>query len=174
MHIPILSVMAGASGSGKTTLLVQLLPKLAAAGLRIGVVKHACHVNIPQDDTDSSRIAGTGVAAIAIVAPGATLSITRPLQEPSLPEMAASFTDVDLVIAEGYKNMHFPKVEILRKGCYDKIYSPLDELLAVVTDMPELVPAGTKHLPLGALDELAALIIDWYKAHKEDVNAETK
>lgn len=171
-NIPIISVMAGASGSGKTTLLIQLLPKLAAAGLRVGVVKHACHITIPNDGTDSSRIAETGVAAVAIVSPVGNICISRPLQEPSLTEMAAAFQDVDLVIAEGYKNTHFPKIELLRKGCYDKIYSPLNELLAVMTDMPERVPKGITQFPLNAVDELAFLIINWYQSYKEDINVE--
>ncbi|MDD4571003.1 MAG: molybdopterin-guanine dinucleotide biosynthesis protein B [Clostridia bacterium] len=170
VNIPIISVMAGASGSGKTTLLIKLLPKLHELGLRVGVVKHACHINIPNDGMDSSRIAETGVAAVAIVSPTGSISITRPLIEPSLTEMAASFTDVDLVIAEGYKNIHFPKIEILRKGCYDKIYSPLDELLVVMTDMPKLVPKGIKYLPLDAVDELVFIIINWLKAYKEAQN----
>ena len=165
--VPIISVMAGASGSGKTTLLEKLLPKLQAYGLRIGVVKHACHISMPDDGTDGSRIVNTGVAAVAIVSPQGNLVVTRPFQEPSLEEMAAGFKNVDLVIAEGYKNCHFPKIEVLRKGCYNKIYSPLDELLAVMTDMPEIIPAGVKYLALDAIDDLAKIIINWYEKHKE-------
>lgn len=41
-NLPLLG-FAAYSGTGKTTLLEALLPKLTAAGLRIGLLKHAHH-----------------------------------------------------------------------------------------------------------------------------------
>lgn len=50
IKLPLLG-FAAYSGTGKTTLLEALLPKLTAAGLRIGLLKHAHHdfdVDIPE------------------------------------------------------------------------------------------------------------------------------
>jgi len=55
---PRLLGIAGYSGSGKTTLLTGLIPRLRAAGLRLGVLKHAHHhfdIDHPGKDTPGRR-----------------------------------------------------------------------------------------------------------------------
>lgn len=58
---PILAFCAAASGIGKTTLITQLIPLLAAQGLRVSVIKHAHHsfdIDHPGKDSFVLREAG--------------------------------------------------------------------------------------------------------------------
>ena len=58
--VPVLG-FAGFSGAGKTTLVEQLIARLSAGGLRVGVVKHAHHafdVDRPGKDSHRHRSAG--------------------------------------------------------------------------------------------------------------------
>jgi molybdopterin-guanine dinucleotide biosynthesis protein B len=55
--------IAGYSGAGKTTLLEKLLPRLAACGLRVSVLKHAHHnFDIDRPGKDSFRHRQAGAA----------------------------------------------------------------------------------------------------------------
>lgn len=60
----------GPSGSGKTTLIEQVIPRLTARGLRVGVVKHAHEgFDLDQHGKDSQRCWGAGAHAVLVAAP---------------------------------------------------------------------------------------------------------
>ena len=53
----------------------------------------------------------------------------------SLDDLQAYFSDMDIIITEGYKNAEKPKIEIYRKEIHDKPLSGMnDTLVALVTD----------------------------------------
>jgi len=87
--IPVLG-FAAYSGTGKTTLLKQLLPKLRARGLRIGVIKHAHHqfdVDTPGKDSYELRKAGANEMLIASGRRWALMVDTDADGDPVLQEM---------------------------------------------------------------------------------------
>ena len=58
--IPVLG-FAAYSGTGKTTLLKQLLPRLSADGLHVGMIKHTHHhFDIDQPGKDSYELRKAG------------------------------------------------------------------------------------------------------------------
>lgn len=65
---PAVVSVVGPSGSGKTTLIEAMVPRLRAAGLRVGTVKHAPHgydVDLPGKDSWRHRAAGADAVLLA-------------------------------------------------------------------------------------------------------------
>jgi molybdopterin-guanine dinucleotide biosynthesis protein MobB len=104
--------ICGYSGAGKTTLIERLLPRLAARGLRVGVVKHDSHqLNLDRPGKDTARFFEAGAAAVCAHDPTQHFVRTResgsvPLTDvlPGLP------ADLDLVLVEGHKDSALPKL----------------------------------------------------------------
>ncbi len=141
--IPLL-IIAGASGSGKTTLIEKLIKDLVSRGYRIGVIKHTSHnhfkIDTPGKDTWKFDQAG---AEITCIASSARMAITKKLFSDKRPEeLLENFTGMDLVIAEGYKNLKdttFPVLEVIQAGQLERY---VDTPLAIVgsTSIENCVP----------------------------------
>jgi molybdopterin-guanine dinucleotide biosynthesis protein B len=133
---PIVSI-AGRSKIGKTTFLVKLVAELTRRGYRIGVVKHSVHpFAFAEPGRDSWQHTRAGARAVAF-ATANELAVTRQLdQELSIDEIARALGDVDLVLTEGYKRAHKPKIEISRHERGTDLVCRKEEIIAVVSDHP--------------------------------------
>lgn len=112
MKANILSIV-GKSGSGKTTLLEKLIENLRAKGFKVGCAKHA-HKGFDMDKKgkDSWRLRKAG-AATMVVGPD-NIALVRDRSESLMEDMDRHLGDMDLVLLEGFKRSHFPKIEIFR------------------------------------------------------------
>jgi len=118
----------GRSGSGKTTLLERVLPRLTAAGLRVGVVKHTHHqVEWDQPGKDSWRFARAGAAAVVLATPEALLAQAR--REGHTTGLLA---DVDLVLHEGDRGSPLDKVLVGESLQEARSNGTLGRVIAVV------------------------------------------
>ncbi len=136
--IPIVCIV-GSSNVGKTTFMEKLLPELIRRGYRVGTVKHDVHgFQMDKEGKDTWRHARAGARTIAISSPTRVASIRSTDHELPLEEVVSRyFWDEDLVIAEGYKRTHFPKIEVYRSEVASKLLcGPEENLIAVVTDDP--------------------------------------
>ena len=130
----------GWSGSGKTTLLEYLVGRLAAAGLRINVVKHSHHdIVLEPSHKDSARMRAAGAAEVMIASPY-RVAIMRELRgesEPPLAELLDRLAPADLTLVEGYKWEALPKLEVYRPEVGKPPMYPLDpHIVAVASGMP--------------------------------------
>jgi molybdopterin-guanine dinucleotide biosynthesis protein B len=132
---PIVSVV-GKSGVGKTVFLEKLIAELKGRGFRIGTVKHDTHgFEIDQPGKDSWRHAQAGSDTVVLSSPWRVAVIKRLEEEMGLDEIAQAYLpDVDLILAEGYKSAHKMKIEVSREQRGQQLISPVEELIAVVTD----------------------------------------
>jgi len=158
---PIISVV-GKSDSGKTTLLEALIKVLKQRGYRIAVIKHAVdgfELDTPNKDSWRFSQAGSEVAAISSKD---TLAIFRHLENDMEPQELAQYTgaDCDLVLTEGFKQSPYPKIEVIRSEQGSEPASPPEQLLAIVTDVPQ--STGEK------VAEIADLIEQKYLVGAED------
>ena len=136
--LPIICIV-GASNSGKTTFLEQLIPELRGRGYRVGTVKHDVHgFEIDREGKDTWRHRKAGAQTVAIASPQMLAAIRQTAAEMPLEQIAGRcFWDEDILITEGYKQSHFPKIEVFRSAIEAKpICTPKDNLLAIVTDDP--------------------------------------
>ncbi|MFO7495448.1 MAG: molybdopterin-guanine dinucleotide biosynthesis protein B [Desulfobacterales bacterium] len=149
---PIISIV-GKSDCGKTTLIEKLIPELKSRGYRIGTIKHTSHgFDIDRKGKDSWRHRHAGADAVMVTS-AETLSLVKSLTSQSLDDLLPYFTDMDLVITEGYKHADKPKIEVYRAECS---HSPLDlqeeSRIAMVTDAAVTVAA-----PVYGFDQVKAL-----------------
>jgi len=131
---PIYSIVAY-SGTGKTTLLEKLIADLKSRGLRVAAIKHDAHeFEIDREGKDSWRFtrAGADVTIIASETKAATIE-NRPVP---LETLLGRITDVDIILAEGYKSAPWPKIAVHRAASGNPLPLPADECYAIMTDMP--------------------------------------
>ncbi|MHC4253533.1 MAG: molybdopterin-guanine dinucleotide biosynthesis protein B [Planctomycetota bacterium] len=109
--LPVFGV-CGWSGSGKTTLIEQLVPELAARGLRVAVVKHDAHgLDIDREGKDSDRLFRAG-ADVLMRGPGQMFfrGHDRSCLEAVCASLARSY---DVILVEGHKGTPLPKMWLL-------------------------------------------------------------
>jgi molybdopterin-guanine dinucleotide biosynthesis protein B len=149
--------LAGWSGSGKTTLLTKLIPCLVARGLKVSTLKHAHHgfdVDQPGKDSHSHRIAGATEVMIGSAVRFALVHELRGAAEPTLCDLLARMSPVDLVVVEGYKAAPIPKLEVYRAAVGKPLLHPDDDcIVAVAADGP--LPQA--ELPVVSLDDIEAI-----------------
>jgi molybdopterin-guanine dinucleotide biosynthesis protein B len=159
--IPIVG-LAGFANTGKTTFLEKLIRELKSRGYRVGVVKHSHHrLEMDQPGTDSWRHLQAGAEMVALAAPGG-ISLIKPCSDDPKPEQVLSlFRDVDLIIIEGYKNGHWPKIEVFQQGVTERPEISPTELLAVVSNVSpdQATPFLDANTVTAAADLLEMVII---------------
>jgi len=154
--------LAGWSGSGKTTLLTAVIPQLVARGLRVSTIKHAHHefdIDRPGKDSWRHREAGAGEVMVASTRRWAIMHELRGAPEPTLEELAARMSPVDLLLVEGWKHHPHPKIEVYRPSLGKSLLYPDDpHVVAIASD--EAIAAPIPLLPLGDPSTVAAFISD--------------
>ncbi len=149
---PVLSIV-GKADSGKTTLIEKIIPELKRRGYRVGIVKHAHHgFDMDQKGKDSHRHYLAGADSVMVAAPGQIAMVTR-FHGESLEDLVPFFSDMDILISEGFKKGKTPKIEVYRKERHAHPACLADEtLLAMVSDTPVDAP-----VPRFALDDVAGI-----------------
>ena len=108
----------GYQNSGKTTLVEKVISRLTQRGLRVGSIKHHGEKNIEVDQPgkDSWRHAQAGSRHVGIVSPGRYAEYADTGAEVPVEDLLAHFTDVDIVVVEGYKTAGLPNIVVSRSG----------------------------------------------------------
>ena len=153
--------LAGWSGSGKTTLVTNVIPVLAKRGLKVATVKHAHHdFDTDQPGKDSWLHRRAGATEVAIVSSRRWAIVHElgqgPQQEPepSLVELLARLSPVDLVIVEGFKHHAHPKLEVYRSAVGKPLLHPDDDcIVAIATD----APLREAQVPVLMLDDIESI-----------------
>lgn len=128
---PVVAVV-GWSGAGKTTLITQLINNLTARGYRVGALKHTHHnFEIDHPGKDSFAMKAAGAVKVGLVSPHKLAFFSDLSSEPSLEELITRyFEDVDLVLAEGFKDADIPKILVERS---DSGELQLSHVIAIVS-----------------------------------------
>jgi molybdopterin-guanine dinucleotide biosynthesis protein B len=154
--------LAGWSGSGKTTLLTAVIPELVARGLSVSTIKHAHHefdIDRPGKDSWRHRQAGAHEVMVASSRRWALMRELRDAPEPSLDELVAQMSPVDLLLVEGWKRHPHPKIEVYRPSLGKPLLYPDDPwVVAIASD--EKLDTPVPLLPLGDSAVVAAFISD--------------
>jgi molybdopterin-guanine dinucleotide biosynthesis protein MobB len=141
---PIISIV-GYSDAGKTTLVEKLVPELKKKGYRVGTIKHSEHKsNFDTKGKDSWRHFESGADAVVVASADKIVMIRKHEKTSDDSHAQLSFienhlTDMDVIIAEGYKSAGFPKIEVFRSQAQNETQNvPVcltdDTLVALVTD----------------------------------------
>ena len=152
--------IAGWSNAGKTTLIERLLPRLAARGLSVSVVKHAHEkFDIDKPGKDSFRFREAGSHEVLISSPTrwALMREHRGAAEPGLAELLTHLSDCDLVLVEGFKRDAMPKLEVHRIANGKPLLFPDDpDVVAIASD--DAIDGGPTRFGLDDVDGIAGFI----------------
>jgi molybdopterin-guanine dinucleotide biosynthesis protein B len=132
----------GHKNAGKTTLLAALSHEFKRQKRRVGTIKHASHpIDVDRPGTDSWRHLHEGKAdGVVVASPDLRVAFERRPDETGPEELARRyFSDMDVVLVEGFKRAPLPKIEVHRKEVAKApLFNPeaenASEWLAVVTD----------------------------------------
>jgi molybdopterin-guanine dinucleotide biosynthesis protein MobB len=128
------------SNTGKTTLLEQVIRELKNRGYKVGAIKHDAHsFDIDHPGKDSHRLTAAGADTMLITSQEKLALIKRHDVSPPLEQLVATyFSDVDIVLTEGFKMSSLPKIEVHRQErsptllCRGEHHDPM--LVAVASD----------------------------------------
>ena len=157
---PVISIVSK-KGAGKTTLLEKLIPELKERGYRLGTVKHDTHgFDIDHEGKDSWRHKRCGAEIVAISSPW-KISLVKDVEaEMALDRIVAQyFSELDLVLTEGYLRAGKPQVEVFRKEVHAApLHSPgrTGSLVALMAD--SVIDLGVPRFHVDAVAALADFI----------------
>lgn len=148
--------IVGWKNAGKTGLMERLVSDISSRGLVVSTIKHAHHVfdlDQPGKDSFRHRVAGAREVLIGSGKRWALMHELRGEDEPTLDDLLAKLSPVDLVLVEGYKGDAHPKIEAHRGATGNPLIAPGDpSVVAVASD----VSIGIDR-PVFDLDDTAAL-----------------
>lgn len=157
--VPIISIV-GYSDAGKTTLIEKIVPVLKGRGYRVGTVKHADHESsLDTEGKDSWRHYAAGADTVVVASNAKIVMIRRKEKTPEdsgeeLAKIAPYFSDMDLVLTEGYKQAPYPKIEIFRpSGDAEPACAHDPRLIALVSDVDLPI-----RVPRFGLDDIEKLV----------------
>jgi molybdopterin-guanine dinucleotide biosynthesis protein B len=144
--------IAGHSGMGKTTLLERLVPEIASRGLVVSLIKHSHKKNIDIDrpGKDSYRLRESGCKEVLLLGNErwALMHELRGSPEPSLDYLLDRLQHCDLVLIEGFKQGHFPKLEVWRAElAKPTLWPQWPGIVAIASDAPSTVPPTAAGVP---------------------------
>lgn len=145
---------AGFSDSGKTTMITKLTAILKQRGYTVAVMKHDAHGHYKEvPGTDSGQFHSAGADTVITVSPG---SVHRYDRFPSFDykDLLMSVRHADVVLIEGFKSEHHPKIAVFRTMEQSEIMSLLQPApIAIITDLD----AGLFAVPVFKPDEAVAI-----------------
>jgi molybdopterin-guanine dinucleotide biosynthesis protein B len=145
---------AAPSGTGKTTLICSLIEPLKAHGLRVATVKSDAHrVQLDTPGKDTHRMRESGSLATALVSRD-QVAIFR--DSPAEPVDLAQiidlfFADMDVVLAEGFRNHGYPTIVVERTGVSASDWKWPEDVVGYVSD------GEHADLPTFGLDDTEAI-----------------
>jgi molybdopterin-guanine dinucleotide biosynthesis protein B len=134
---PVVCVL-GRDGSGKTRVIEGVARELKARGHRLATVARSAEGPALDCVTkDAERYASAGSDMIVVGSPDAVTCVRLVDEEVSLDELLWTVgEEYDLVLAEGFRESGFPKIEVHRAAVGGGLICRKDELLALASDTP--------------------------------------
>lgn len=127
--------VVGWKNAGKTGLMERLVTEITGRGISVSTVKHAHHsfdVDHPGKDSHRHRLAGATEVLLSSRNRVALMHELRDAPEPSLADLLARLSPVDLILVEGYKRDTHPKVEAHRAVTGNPLIAPDDPTVRAV------------------------------------------
>lgn len=159
---------AGYSGSGKTTLIEKLIPIFVSHGLKIALIKHAHHefdIDHPGKDSYRHREAGCVEVLVTSSRRWAIIHELRGEQELSLEASLNQISPCDLVLVEGFKKEHIPKLEVYRAANRERfLYSEDEHIVAIASDT--VLQLSLPCLDLNQPTQIAEFILHYLQLNK--------
>jgi len=155
---PKIIAISGVKNSGKTTLITRLIKELVLQKYTVATIKHTSH-SYPFDieDSDTYLHKQAGASAVCIYSPQKKMIIQDDINI-QIGDLINDFSCYDIILLEGFKETTYPKIEVIRKEISTGISSNPQNLLAIVTDLPDII--YKKKIAFSELTMLVKLILN--------------
>lgn len=159
--------ICGVKNTGKSTVIEQLLPILTGRGHKVAVIKHDAHdfePDVPGTDTYRYKQAGAYGTAIYSKSKFMLVKDDSGMTAECLMEQ---FPEADLIIIEGLKYSHFPKIELVRGIVSQEAVCDPATVIAYVSDIMQ-----ENEIPVYSYSQMeeVADVIENFAAEKGEVN----
>ena len=127
--------VTGYKNAGKTGLMERLVTEITGRGFSVSTLKHAHHafdVDHPGKDSFRHREAGAHQVVLSSGKRWAMMTELRETSEPSLNELIAKMTPVDLILIEGWKRDDHAKIEAHRAETGNPLIAPNDPTIRAI------------------------------------------
>ena len=154
--------ITGYSGSGKTTLLTKVIALLVEQGFKVATLKHAHHdieFDIPGKDSYKLRKAGSLQTIVACNNRYALIHET-PDKSIDLQTLINHFSDVDIILIEGFKDETIPKIMCHRSANQKPLF--IDQFtIAIACD--ESIKTNLPILNINEPSQIAEFIKNYFE-----------
>ncbi|MEW6680378.1 MAG: molybdopterin-guanine dinucleotide biosynthesis protein B [bacterium] len=127
--------IVGKKNSGKTTLILGIVKELKERGYSVGVIKHISHdIDISDFDKEGRDTYKhfKGGADIVAASSNKLFALFQNLsEEKTIEEITPLFSNVDIVLTEGFKEENKPKIEVVKER---PICKKEDNLIAIISN----------------------------------------
>lgn len=149
--------ISGVKNSGKTTLITSLIPVLNDKGYRVAVIKHDGHdfqADVPGKDSYRHKEAG---AHATVIFSGTKYMTVVNSEEACETQFIELFSDIDIIILEGFKDSQYKKLEVVRSSNSSESVCDPNTLMALITD-GDLTVSGIPVFNINSISEIADFI----------------
>mgnify|MGYP003957085579 FL=1 len=136
--VTIISI-AGKQNAGKTTLIKDLIPKLKEHGYRVGTLKYNIRkFDIDHEGKDTYKYSSSGADSVAISTLSEFVVMKKTAKPLTLQEIIeAHFSDVDVVLVEGYREDGYPRIRIIGSQDTNAVKTDSENELLLVNEKTE-------------------------------------
>ncbi|WP_334327329.1 molybdopterin-guanine dinucleotide biosynthesis protein B [Gilliamella apicola] len=154
--------ITGYSGSGKTTLLTKVIALLVEQGFKVATLKHAHHdieFDISGKDSYKLRKAGSLQTIVACNNRYALIHET-PDKPVDIQTLINHFSDVDIILVEGFKDETIPKITCHRSANQKPLF--IDNFtVAIACDKP--IETNLPKLNINEPSQIAEFIKSYFE-----------
>mgnify|MGYP003983673881 FL=1 len=131
--------IAGKQNAGKTTLIKDLIPKLKEQGYRVGTLKYNIRkFDIDHEGKDTYKYSSSGADSVAISTQSEFVVMKKTAKPLTLHEIIeAHFSDVDVVLVEGYREDGYPRIRIIDPQDTNAVKTDSENELLLVNEKTE-------------------------------------
>ena len=155
----------GQPGSGKTTLIVDIIKELNKQNIKVGSLKHSAHVHeLDKPGKDSYRHRKAGASPVSMVTKEMTaVYLTKTPEMTPQALMEKYYSDIDIVLIEGWISGPHDKIEIWRKAVKKPpLFLNIRHVKAIVSDdildAEIMRQANTRKIRCFKIDEVTRLV----------------
>ena len=153
--------IVGWKNSGKTFFAQKLINYFNSKNLKVASIKHAHHefdIDKPNTDSYLHRKAGSQEILVSSSKRWVKIVELRDSQERKLNNLLNELDSPDIVIVEGFKNEPHQKIEIIKEGSINYLFTKLDNIIGIISDkkIDTLIPQFTKK----DIDKVAEYILN--------------
>ena len=126
----------GWKNSGKTFIAQRIIKKLTQKGINVASIKRADHnfdIDTPNTDSYLHRKAGSKQVIVSSSKRWAKITELDNKKEKRLEELLKELDNTDIVIVEGFKELH-KKIEIINQSNENYLFNEIENVIAVVSN----------------------------------------